>query len=62
MNRQDKRHRRVDEILVVKARKKKKAASDEKFEADSLVIGVNTSGCIVTGGEQPGFAQSVSRL
>ena len=46
-----KRHQGVDEILVVKARKKKKTASDEKFDADSLVIGVTPGGCIIAGGE-----------
>jgi ribosome biogenesis GTPase len=53
-----KRHQRIDEILVVKARKKKKAVSDEKFETDSLVIGVSPGGCIVTGaGEEPGASR-----
>jgi ribosome biogenesis GTPase len=52
-----KRHQRVDEILVVKARKKKKAGTDEKFEADSLVIGVNPGGCIVTGDDNPGVTR-----
>jgi ribosome biogenesis GTPase len=42
-----KRHQRIDEILVVKARKKKKANPDEKLETDSLVIGVTPGGCIV---------------
>jgi len=50
-----KRNQRVDEIQVVKARKKKKTTSDEKFEPDSLVIGVNAGGCIVTAiGEHAG--------
>ncbi len=40
-----KRHQRIDEILVIKDRKKKKAAP--KLEPDSLVIGVTTGGCIV---------------
>jgi len=49
------RHQRIDEILVVKARKKKKAEPDEKLECDSLVIGVTPGGCIVAGiGEQAG--------
>ena len=48
-----KRHQRIDEILVVKARKKKKATPDEKFDTDSLVIGVTPGGCIVAlNGEQ----------
>lgn len=42
-----KRHQRVDEIQVVKARKKKKITAAEKLEPDSLVIGVNPAGCIV---------------
>ena len=52
-----KRHQREDEILLVKARKKKKAASDEQFDADSLVIGVTSGGCIVAGDEEPGLTR-----
>ena len=40
-----KRHERIDEILVVKVRKKKKAATGETLETDSLVIGVAPGGC-----------------
>lgn len=43
-----KRHQRVDEILVIKDRKKKKITATEALETDSLVIGVTTGGCIVT--------------
>ncbi len=39
-----KRHQRVDEILVIKARKKKESATSEKLEPDSLVIGVTPGG------------------
>ena len=53
MTRQEKRGL-ADEILVVRARKKKKTASDERFEPNSLVIGVNAGGCIVAGDDQPG--------
>ena len=58
-----KRHQRVDEILVIKDRKKKKATT-EKLEPDSLVIGVTPGGCIVTGldRQEGDTADSVTRL
>ncbi len=45
-----KRHQRIDEILVVKARKQKKTVATEKLDTDALVIGVTPGGCIVSQG------------